>query len=183
MRPVASGTRRDSDQGSSAGRSRRSVARLPEIRGHARMSLMRDLALGEKSDPAICRTYGLRLSELPTFTAAYADEIAEIAQAIQGASDTALAGLWITRRQNRLAEMQADIDDLNVTIEQFREDDGRLIIAFSGGKNYQSILRTKLAILKSAAEEIDGPRRHAEPEDSGNVHYVIEADDFTGDLT
>jgi hypothetical protein len=148
-----------------------------------RLCLMRDIAIGEKSDPAMCQTYGLSASDLPRFAAEYADEIADIAQAIQGAADQALAGLWVTRRQNRLAEIQSDIDDVNATIQEMREEGGRLILQFALGKSYQSLLRTKLAMLKGAAEEVDGPRHRDEPEAANAVHYVIEADDFTGNLT
>lgn len=115
--------------------------------------------------------------------AEYAPEIAEIAQAIQGQGDTATAGLWIGKRANRLAELQGEIDDINEAIEQLRAEDGRLLLQFALGKPYQSLLRSKLQVLKSAAEEIDGPRRRDEPSDRNAVHYVLEADDFTASLT
>jgi hypothetical protein len=148
-----------------------------------RLSLMRDIAIGDKSDPQLCRTYDMTARELPAFAAMYADEIAEIAQAIAGSADAALAGLWITRRQNRLAELQSDIDDINGAIDELRADGGSLIIQFAMSKSYQGLLRSKLGVLKAAAEEIDGPRRRDEPEDRNAVHYVIEADDFTGKLS
>jgi hypothetical protein len=121
--------------------------------------------------------------DLPAVVAEYAPEIAEIAQAIQGQGDTATAGLWIGKRANRLAELQGEIDDINEAIEQLRAEDGRLLLQFALGKPYQSLLRSKLQVLKSAAEEIDGPRRRDEPSDRNAVHYVLEADDFTASLT
>ena len=167
----------------STSHSRRSAARLPDIRGHARLSLMRDIAIGEKSDAVMCRTYGLTARELPRFAAEFADDIADIAQAIQRTGDAATAGLWITRRQLRLAEMQSDIDDINAAISAMRENGGELIVTFALAKSYQGLLRSKLGILRAAAEEIDGPRRNVEPDEVNAVHYIIEADDFTGNLT
>jgi hypothetical protein len=148
-----------------------------------RLSLMRDIAIGEKSDPVLCRTYQLTARELPAFAAAFADEIAEIAQAIQGSADSAMAGLWVTRRQNRLAEIQSDIEDMNEAIAALRDDGGQLLLSFALGKNYHSLLRAKLGALKAAAEEIDGPRHRDEPGEKNAVHYVIEADDFEGKLS
>lgn len=146
---------------------------------------MRDLAEGKKPDAELLRTYDLRKTDLNAFLKARADEIAEIGAAITKDVGTETAGMWISRRRHRLAELQDDVEDINYSLDYWRDDEGHLIPQFVGTRAHQNLLRSKMNLLKLAAEEIDGPR-HNQADDvdpaKNVVHYVIEADDYQGDL-
>lgn len=147
---------------------------------------MRDLAEGKKPDTELLRTYELTKRELTAFLKEKADQIAEIGAAITKDVGTETAGLWISRRRHRLAELQGDVDDINYSLDYWRDDEGHLIPQFVGTRAHQNLLRSKMNLLKLAAEEIDGPRHNQQDEQDPNknvIHYVIEADDYEGELS
>lgn len=161
-----------------------SVAEL--YRGRARLGLIRDLAMGEWSNAEIARQAGLPTSDIASFAAEHSMEIAEVRAALAGELAIETAGLWITKKQNRLAEIQSDFEDTQQLIAQMRHE--KAVNLGVGSRRHYNLNRIRLALLKAAAEEIEGSRRSGpktgdENADDNVVHYVIEAGDITGSLT
>jgi hypothetical protein len=169
-------------------------------RGRARMALLRDLAMGEWDDESIAASANTTISFIREFRLMYEDEISEVRAALAGQLAIESAGLWISKRQNRLAEMQTDFEDIDLVIEVMRRNtrdhltdtvDGSDSMArgdafdanmLLGSRRHQNLLRSKLAILRAAADELS-PRnnsKEAEQDASNTIRYVIESDGDTG---
>lgn len=155
--------------------------------GHTEHQLRLAIALGTSSDASIIRQFGLgNKTNLAKFIEQNADEIAEIGEKISQKNPVGLAGLWAAKKNLRVAELQRDIEDINHTLEYYREEDGtgRLIPEFGRHKDYVALLNTKTMIIRSIADEIDGTRRaQSIPEDERQiVRYVIDTGEDTGGL-
>jgi hypothetical protein len=155
-------------------------------RGRARLELIDLLAMGEVTHGDIARTLGCRVPDVADFAKEHAREIEEVRALLAHdiAVDSTAAGLWIANKRNRLAEIQADIEDINVAIAGLMRGPDAIPGLDVGSKRHMNLLRLKLAGLKAAAEEIDPPRRGAgrpgrdeDMDDRNVVHYVIEGDD------
>lgn len=178
-------------RGGSSGRGTRAVAPVPTstlsvsemYRGHARLALIRDLALGEFSHAEIAKSIGpaIQVADVDDFARDFAFEITEVRAQLAGQVKDECAGLWIAKRANRVAELQDSYDDCRIVVDQMRGNNipGQDI----GSKRHQNLLRAQLNILKAVAEELEprrsGPGRpggSGEDEDDRNiVHYIIEA--------
>jgi hypothetical protein len=171
-----------------AGGSRRSPA-WTYTHGHQWVELCTDIAKGEATDAHYKRRYNLTPKQVQAFAVEYADQIAEIGQAIARSQDKAVAGLWVTKKQARLAELQADVEDVQSLIDECRDESGKLnvisIMAIIENKQYLNLVRIKRALLSSVADEIDGPRRQVEvPVDERKVvSYIIDTGDVGENLT
>jgi hypothetical protein len=164
-------------------------------RGRVRLELLDLLALGEVTHGDIARSLGCRVADVRAFADEHDREISEIRAMLAHdiTLDSTSAGLWIASKRARLAEIQADVDDINATIAEMHEFESftQIIQIGLGSKRHMNLLRLKLAALKTAAEEIDPPRRGAgrpagneDAEGANVVHYVIEGDDdIIGSLT
>jgi hypothetical protein len=155
--------------------------------GHTEHQLRLAIALGTTTDAAIIRQFGLgNKTNLAKFIEVNADEIAEIGEKLREKNPVGLSGLWAAKKNLRIAELQKDVEDINHTIEYYREDDedGRVIPEFGRHKDYVALLNTKTMILRSIADEIDGTRRaQTIPEDERQiVRYVINTGEDTGGL-
>ena len=153
--------------------------------GHTEHQLRLAIALGTSSDASIIRQFGLGSKKLlEQFIEQNADEIAEIGEKLRENNPVGLSGLWAAKKNLRVAELQRDVEDINHTLEYYREEDGRLIPEFGRHKDYVSLINTKTNLLRSVADEIDGTRRaQSIPEDERNiVRYVIDGD-VQGGLT
>jgi hypothetical protein len=146
-------------------------------RGWPQLGLVRDLAFGEFSHQELASSLGCAAADIREFAEQHSEEIAETRAALAGQLAIETAGLWIAKRQNRLAEYQSDAEDLRGVIEALRKD-GRL-----GGKVHHDTVRTRIAILRAVAEELS-PRQTgltirptAGTDDKNVVHYVIEDPD------
>lgn len=171
-------------------------------RGRARLALLKDLALNEWSDAAIAQSVGVPTEIITDFRLTYENEISEVRAALAGRLAVESAGLWISKKQNRLAELQQDFEDIDIVIDQMRENTQRFNLslidgtdnwkdgdAFDvnmllGSRRHQNLLRSKLAILKSAADELAPSKRDkdSEADDSKTVRYVIEQDNGKDDI-
>lgn len=146
-------------------------------RGWPKLGLIRDLAFGEFSHAQIAQDLGCKTSDVAEFASQHEDEILEVRSALAGKLAIETAGLWIAKRQNRLAEYQADVEDLNQYIAELRER-GAL-----GTVPHREALKSKVVMLKAVADELT-PRgalavRAAKGEDDKNVvRYVIEDPDI-----
>jgi hypothetical protein len=143
--------------------------------GHTEHQLRIDLATGEKSQAWIRKQYGLTQAQLNTFMDHEADNIAAIGQAVSAREAVKLRGLWSSQKAMRIAEMQKDVDDINMTIDMRRDEDGTIDPFWGSKAEYANLLRTKTTLLRSIADEIDGTRRAImAPDDERNVvRYVI----------
>lgn len=167
------------DQGSSDALPRTLISDI--YRGHGRLRLIRDLAMGEFSPRELARDLGLDRRDIETFSQDFAEEISEVRAALAGQLAIESAGLWVSKKQNRLAELQADIEDCNLAIAQMRiqpiGQDG--YESGLGSRRHMNITRTKLNALVAVANELAPLDKRAAGDDSGKnmIHYVIEADD------
>jgi hypothetical protein len=151
-------------------------------RGRARMALMRDLAMGEWSHDAIAKSVGVHPEFIRDFAETYAEDIAEVRSALQGQVAVESGGLWISKRVNRIAELQGDYEDIDLVVEEMRknwraqnEDDKNMVI---GSRRHQALLRAKLSILKAVSDELAPSKaKQDEDMDKNTVRYVIEQDD------
>ncbi len=156
-----------------ASASEQRVNTLELYRGRARLALIRDLAMGEWSHRELAQQMGVTQTEVATFAAMHAMEVSEVRSALAGELAIETAGLWVSKRQNRVAELQSDIESLEEDIAAARNVFG------PGSKEHVNLLRTRLIALKQVADEYHPAR--LEKESSGDapnmVHYVIESDD------
>jgi len=176
-------------------------------RGRARLALLRDLALGEWSDASIAQSVGVPTEIISDFRLTYSQEISEVRAALAGKLAIESAGLWISKRQNRLAELQQDYEDIDLVIDVMRENVDQLkhvsgaddiksgdrfdMNMLLGSRRHQNLLRAKISILKAVSDELtsrQGTKDRAADEEaeSRTVRYVITqegGDDIIGSLT
>lgn len=157
-------------------------------RGRLRLELIRDLALGEWSPASLAQRLGIDTADIMDFADKYAQEISEVSAAMAGQLAIEAAGLWITKKQNRIAELQADFDELNDVLGQMRsgqykptDNDGTNL----GSRRHRAILKSKMDILHAVAEELSprGAAASGSSDDPNVVHYVIDAGDMKEALT
>jgi hypothetical protein len=150
-------------------------------RGRLRLELVRDLAMGEWSPASLAQRLGVDTADIEAFAKTYAKDIDEVRQALAGQLAIEASGLWITKKQNRIAELQADFDEINDVLSQMRlgtyrptDNDGTNL----GSRRHRALLKSKMDILSAVADELS-PRGAASgvgsPDDPNVVHYVIDA--------
>jgi hypothetical protein len=142
-------------------------------RGRRRLALIRDLALGEWTPDHIAEQIGLPADDVRAFAREHEKEIDEVRAALAGHLAIETAGLWITKKQNRIAEYQAEAEEIDEFLAAERKngpDFNRLV---------RDAIRMKLDLFRQTAEELGAyPQRAAAPARQGStVHYVIETDD------
>lgn len=158
------------------------------FRGKHRLQLIRDLAMGEWSTASLAKEYGVDNADIVAFQERFSKEIAEVTAALSGQLAIETAGLWISKRQNRLAELQADFEEIEGVIDDMRkgdyhatDNDGSNL----GSRRHRFLVKAKIDIMKAAAEELS-PRNTGltgAGDDPHVVHYVIEAGVATEALT
>lgn len=164
-------------------------------RGRNRLSLIRDLAMGEWSHRELAAQIGATPEAITAFANDHGDEISEVRAALAGHLAIETAGLWVSKKQNRLAEYQADIEDCERIVDSMRIQGpassnpiDEQVFGGLGSRRHYNLMRTKLAIMKAVADELS-PRagitiKPGDDDDNGNtIRYIIEADDITGSLT
>lgn len=153
--------------------------------GHTVHQLRIDIATGEKSSAWIRKQYGLTVNMYQRFCDSEADNIAAIGNALANKEAVALRGLWSSSKAMRIAEMERDVTDINETIDFRRDSNGHVDPIFGAKSEFTNLLRVKVGILRSIADEIDGTRRAlvAPEEERQVVRYVIEGKELTGGLT
>lgn len=153
----------------------------PAIRGRVKLALIRDLAMGEHAYATLAQRYGLTHDQVQDFSHTYADEIGEVSQALSGHLQLETAGLWVAKKNERLAEYQQEIEDITQAINDLRD------AGIPWSRAHRDMIRTRLDIYRQAADELGAyPQRQQAPQRQGaQVHYVIETDtpQETQDLT
>jgi hypothetical protein len=153
--------------------------RLPvDIRGRQKLALIRDLAMGEWEPTSLAPLYGLTAIQVRVFQERHQEEIQEVAHALEGTLDITTAGMWISRKQNRLAEYQQAIDDIDAQLNEWREQ------GLGWSRAHRDLYRARLDLYRQAADELGAyPQRTAPPARQGlGVQYVIDSDE-QGDMT
>jgi hypothetical protein len=81
--------------------------------------------------------------------------------------------MWITRKENRLAELEHEAEEIRDTLDYYRQE------GIYWSRSHRDMIRTYLEILRSVADEIGAyPQRQSQPARSGStVHYVIDTED------
>lgn len=119
-----------------------SSSRIPkyvQIRGYRKLSLIKELALGNKTQKQLADEYGNTEQAISQFKIRNADAI----QAVVDATDDEFAGLWIADQVNRIAEYQSLVEFLDDLIYPTTKLDTASVNA---------VLR-KAQILRNVAEE------------------------------
>lgn len=123
------------------------------LKGHTAQRLIRELAVSGKSQTQLAEEYGVHQTAISHFKTKHAQEIGRVSEA---AADE-YAGLWITDKLNRLAELQSlaeELADKPITPRSAEVIKG---------------------ILRDAAEELgDIPNKAGVNVNIANVKYEIE---------
>jgi hypothetical protein len=146
--------------------------------GRTRLALIRDMALGELSD----RELSLRITcDLPTikaFRALYADEITEVRAALAGQLAVETAGLWISHRQNRVAEYQSDVELINQAMRDLVLDaEGNIAYIAMASREYDRLLRAKHFAMQAVKAEYDFSEKKGVDAQAPIARYVLELGD------
>jgi hypothetical protein len=164
-------------------------------RGKTRMALIRDLAMGEWNDETIARSIGVPTIEITTFRETYETDINEVRQALAGQLAIESAGLWISKKYNRVGELQSDFEDIDLVIDVMRRNTREQIHTLQSGsdsmvqgdefdtnlllgsRRHQNLLRAKISILKAVADEYAPNKQQKDTETEDNsIRYVITQD-------
>lgn len=117
-------------------------------RGWQRASLIRDLATEEQTQVQLAAKYGVGQPTVSEFASRHRDEIAGVRARIEDK----WAALWAADKFNRVAELQADVEDIGEDADE-------------------KLLRVKHAALRQIAEELGQLKQVVEV--GGTVTYTI----------
>jgi hypothetical protein len=130
--------------------------------------------MGEWDHRSLAQQLGVKAADIRAFAEANQQEISEVSAALAGKLAIETAGAWITKRQNRIAEMQDDYEDYTQVLELLRSkgvEDGSGL----GSRRHATVTRARLALLAAVADEVE-PRRGQPTQTDGAapVRYIIE---------
>jgi hypothetical protein len=154
-----------------------------QLRGHIRLKLIRELAMDVVTQQELAKRFGVDQNTIRTFRDRNEDDIREVRDSLLQEVVSETAGLWISKKANRIAEYQEDVEKLNESLARWVPGaDYRLDMAAKG------LMATKHNALKNVAEELAQlPTRSSAPQVDENVfHYTIvgaTTDGLRGDLT
>lgn len=143
------------------------------LRGRYKLALIRDLATGEWNPDSLAVMYGITPEQVAAFQQEQATDIAEVSAALSGTLSVETSGLWLTKKQQRLAEYQQAIEDIDETIESLRND------GVNWSRAHRDMFRVRLDLYRAAADELGAyPQRTAAPARQGQgVQYIIDSED------
>jgi hypothetical protein len=139
------------------------TATVRDIRGRERLALVHDLAAADQTHDQLAEKYDRHSQAIAGFVMRNRAEIAEARRQMAGE----FSGLWIARKEARIAEYQQKYDDLDVTLSE--HDDAvrallsvaedkverrRLFSALLSHADVNRYVTTQLRILASTAEEL-----------------------------
>lgn len=84
------------------------------LRGQVRVRLIHDLALDAWTERDLAETYGVAQPSIWEFKQRHAYQIAVARESIEDQ----VAGLWISNKINRLAELEDDVEQINNELSQ-----------------------------------------------------------------
>lgn len=157
-------------------------------RGHVRLQLQRDLAVGALTYQELATKYGATKSGIGSFAKKYAD----VVETIRGDLGNKFAGLWVADKELRVAAYMADIDlvdsetarVLDARDERIAQqaearpgpievdEDGELTAEVTVATDLGRLSRIKHRALRSVAEELGQlpTRMLVKAEEGGAVH-------------
>ena len=129
--------------------------------------------MGTMSHREIAKQEGITLADVADFAAENERSIAEVQQMLLGKLAEEVAGLWVSKKSNRLAEYQEEIEQIRDYLAELRAD------GIYWSRSHRDMLREYLALFRQVADELGAyPQRASAPARTGQtVHYVIETDD------
>lgn len=134
--------------------------RYPLERGWNKRKLIREAAQMELTQTELAAKYGVTQSAISHFIQRHADEI----EAVKREIENEFAGLWIAKKEARLAELQQDVEDINELGELVTKD-----------HRYHNLMKRKQDALKAVAEELGQlPPRVNVSVDNKTVNYKVE---------
>jgi hypothetical protein len=136
------------------------------LSGRNKLYVIRALATGDPKPSALARQFGVGANAITNFKRRNQRAIDEVRKAL----DDQFAGLWVARKEARLAELEWMIDILGEAIEECPDAD---------------MIRVRAGLLKNVSEELGQlpPRTQVV---SARVTHVVEGfttDELTGYLT
>lgn len=141
-------------------------------RGHDRLALITDIAMGEFSTRELAKKYDATPAEIGQFSEEHGFEIAEVRAALAGQLALDTAGMWIVKKQNRLAELQEMAEDIRELLGGYADK------GLSWSRAQRDMVKAYIDVLRATADELGAyPQRASAPARTGQtVHYVIETE-------
>jgi hypothetical protein len=150
--------------------------------GRTRLALIRDMALGELSDRELALRIATDVPTIKAFRALYADEISEVRAALAGKLAIETAGLWISRRQNRVAEYQSDVELITQAMRDMVLDaEGQPIPQLMATREFDRLLRAKHFAMSAVASEYSLSDKKGIDNEAPIARYVLELGDDIGE--
>lgn len=125
-----------------------------KLRGYVAYDLVQDLAFSGLTHELLGEKYGVTRQAISAFNQREAERIAEVV----ANKDDALAGLWIAKKERRVAEYLRDVEEIN----ELPPD--------------AQLKRVKHSALRSVAEELGQLKSNVEVK--SEVHYTVEGVDL-----
>jgi hypothetical protein len=128
--------------------------------------------MGELSHREIAQREGLKQTDIKEFADEHISEIAEVRAALAGQLAVETAGLWISKKQNRLAEIQGEAEEIRDYLAEMREDGVRW------SRAHRDMIKLYMDMFRHVADELGAyPQRAQAPARQGQtVHYVIDTE-------
>lgn len=146
--------------------------------GRTRMALIRDMALGELSDRELALRIACDLPTIKAFRALYADEITEVRGALAGQLAIETAGLWIAKRQNRVAEYQSDVEQINAAMRDLITDaEGNVVPMLMATREFDRLLRAKHFAMQAVNSEYGLAEKRGQDNEAPIARYILELPD------
>ena len=143
--------------------------------GRTRLALIRDMALGELTDRELALQISCDLPTIKAFRALYADEVSQVRSALAGQLAIETAGLWIAKRQNRVAEYQSDVELINLAMRDLiTGPDGEVVYIAMASREWDRLLRAKHFAMQSVRGEYDLADKRGVDAEAPIARYVLE---------
>lgn len=145
--------------------------RFPLSRGHVKLDLIRKLATMEHTDTELAEQYGVAVRSIGRFRDRNMEEIV----AVRAQLHDQFAGLWVVDKAKRVAELQADIEQLSELAAMDGADDASDAIP--------EYMRLKHSALRSVAEEMGQLPARMSIKVEGSIRHELIGVDPDVDLT
>lgn len=120
--------------------------RKPRIRGRLALAILVDLAAGDLTFRELAEKYDRHTTDLHAF--AHKPENEDAVRAMRAQAGDRLAGLWISRKENRVAELQASYERLTADLGDARDP--------AAERAAQAALRAVAEELGQLTQKIEG---------------------------
>lgn len=136
-------------------------------KGRRRLQLISDIAMAEFTDDELATMYSVKRTDIMRFRDEFVQEVTEVRSALAGKLSIETAGLWISKKQNRMAEYQAAVE----TVDELIENDPLITT-----RRYAALMRLKVTYLRAAADEMElrGKDRSRDDDSGKSVSYKID---------